>query len=284
MKNQSKDTMYGIRKGIAFYFNDYIEKDSIKTMIGNLINITGTKFTSKRAQDDPKIRLIRGGWKRVFDNTFRNSTFEDSNVLMFTDGTKEALPTTKIYMNLWNPNKMPSIILINCMTDIEWDTIISFIHNINELLNLQFVSAGYDVVSNDFWYPGSAAYSLKFLQTMKYANSKWTEWFNPSYRLVANDGICCPNIIQFLSHKLWSPVKDAVNQSRFHCEQLNSGVLLDVLDHRDRMLFEPEKDVLFDRLSKLYQALRPIIIPINKPMFLKENEWASWQKRYDSGK
>ena len=115
MKNQSKDTMYGIRKGIAFYFNDYIEKDSIKTMIGNLINITGTKFTSKRAQDDPKIRLIRGGWERVFDNTFRNSTFEDSNVLMFTDGTKEALPTTKIYMNLWNPNKMPSIILINCM-------------------------------------------------------------------------------------------------------------------------------------------------------------------------
>ena len=284
MKNQSKDTMYGIRKGIAFYFNDYIEKDSIKRMIGNLINITGTKVTSKRAQDDPKIRLIRGGWERVFDNTFRNSTFEDSNVLMFTDGTKEALPTTKIYMNLWNPNKMPSIILINCMTDIEWDTIISFIHNINELLNLQFVSAGYDVVSNDFWYPGSAAYSLKFLQTMKYANSKWTEWFNPSYRLVANDGICCPNIIQFLSHKLWSPVKDAVNQSGFHCEQLNSGVLLDVLDHRDRMLFEPEKDVLFDRLSKLYQALRPIIIPINKPMFLKENEWASWQKRYDSGK
>ena len=284
MKSQNKDAMYGIRKGIVFYFNDYIEKDPIKTMIGNLIDITGTKFTRKSAQDDPQIRLIRGGWERVFDNTFRNSTFENSNVLMFTDETKEALPTTKIYMNLWNPRKMPSIILINCMTDIEWDTIISFIHNVNKLLNLQFVSAGYDVVSNYFWYPGSAAYGLKFLRTVKCANSEWTEWLNPNYRFAANHGICCPNIIQFLSNKLWSPVKDAVNQSGFHCEQLNSGVLLDVLDHRDGMLFEPEKDVLFDRLSRLYQVLRPIVIHYQKPMFLKENEWAAWQRRYDSGK
>ena len=53
------------------------------------------------------------------------------------------------------------------------------------------------------------------------------------------------------------------------------------LDHKDGKLIEPEKDELFDRLSKLYRALYPIIEPTEKPMFLKENEWTAWQKRFE---
>lgn len=280
MKSQGGNEMFGIRKGLAFYFNDFIDTDKIKELIKNILDITGSTFTSKRAQGEPKIRLIRGGWEKVFDNTFKNSTFNSSNVLMLTDGTKNSLQATRIYMNLWNPNKMPSCILVNCMVDVNWDVLFSFMQSVSELLNLQFASAGYDVVSNDFLYPGSAAYSLKFLQGTRYANSEWTEWLNPSFSLAANKGICCPNIIQFLPKNLWTLVEKRASQCS-NCAILNTGVLFDILDHEDSKLFEPEKDVLFDRLSTLYWALHPIIIPTEKPMFLKENEWVSWQKRYE---
>ena len=147
------------------------------------------------------------------------------------------------------------------------------------MLHLQYVSAGYNVVWNDFWYPGSAAYSLKFLQTLKYANSKWTEWFYLGFAV--NKGICGPNIIQFLSDRLWERAEQTVRQCNFSCTPLNGGVVLDILDHKDGKLFEPEKDELLDRLSKLYRALYPIIVPTEKPMFLKENEWIAWQRRFE---
>lgn len=105
MKNKNSEAMFGIRKGIAFYFNDFIEKDKIKEIVRQILEITGAEFTSKRAQGEPKIRLVRGGWEKIFDRTFKNSTFEDeSNVLTLTDATKETLQTTQIHMTLWNPN------------------------------------------------------------------------------------------------------------------------------------------------------------------------------------
>ena len=278
MKKPENSVLFGIRKGIAIYFNDVIEKDRIKEIVRMIVNMTGVVFTGKSAQDDPKIRLARGGWERVFDNTFKNSTFESSNVLKLTDATKDTLQTTQIYMNLWNPCRATSYILVNCMEDISWETIITFIQAVSKMLHLQLVSAGHDVVSNDFWYPGSAAYSLKFLQTVKYANSEWTEWSELEF--VANKGIYGPNVIQFLSEKLWAPVEKEACQCG-NCAALNTGVLLDILDHKNGQLLEPEKDVLFSRLSKLYRALRPIIIPAEKPMFLKENEWVAWQRRFE---
>lgn len=280
MKQPDNHALYGIRKGIAIYFNNAIEKEQIKEVIQLLVDITGVTFTGKRAQGEPKIRQVRGGWERVFDNTFKNSIFDSSNVLILTDGTKDSLQTTQIYMNLWNPNKMPSCILVNCMEDIGWDVIATFIQSVNKRINLQFVSAGYDVVSNGFLYPGSAAYSLKFLQSNKYANSEWTEWLNPGFLLAANSGICCPNIIQFLPNQLWARVESQVRQYA-HCIPLSGGVLLDILNHTDGELVEPEQDELLDRLSTLYRTLRPIIVPTAKPMFLKETEWDAWQKRYE---
>ena len=182
-------------------------------------------------------------------------------------------------MNLWNPCRSASCILVDCMMDIDWKAIINFIQTINKMLHLQYVSAGYNVVWNDFWYPGSAAYSLKFLQTLKYANSKWTEWFYLGFAV--NKGICGPNIIQFLSDRLWERVEQSVRQCDFSWNQLNNGVILDILDHKDGKLLEPEKEELFDRLSKLHRALYPIIVPAEKPMFLKENEWVTWQNRFE---
>ncbi len=279
MKRTDNSVLFGMRKEIAIYFNNVIDKEQIKEIVRMLTSITGVTFTGKKAQGEPKIRLVRGGWERVFDNTFKNSTFESSNVLMLTDATKDTLQTTQIYMNLWNPCSSASYILATCMVDISWETIIAFIQTISKLLHLQYVSAGYDVVSNDFWYPGSTASSLKFLQTVKYANSVWTEWLH--LWLDVNKGIYGPNIIQFLSDKLWEPVKKTVCQCDFTCTPLNTGIMLDILEHTNDKLLEPEKEVLLDRLSKLYRVLRPIIVPARKPMFLKENEWAVWQKRFE---
>lgn len=279
MEKPDNSVLFGIRKGIAIYFNDVIDKDRIKEIVRMLVEMTGVTFTGKQTQGEPKIRLVRGGWERVFDNTFKSSTFESANVLMLTDGTKDTLQTTQIYMNLWNPCGSASCILMDCMVDIDWKTIISFIQTINKILYLQYVSVGYNVVYNDFWYPGSAAYSLKFLQTVKYANSKWTEWFYLGFAV--NRGIYGPNIIQFLSDRLWERVEQSVRQCDFSWNQLNNGVILDILDHKDGKLLEPEKEELFDRLSKLHRALYPIIVPAEKPMFLKENEWVTWQNRFE---
>lgn len=279
MKRPDNNVLFGIRKGIAIYFNDVINKEQIKEIVCMLVDMTGVNFTGKRAQGEPKIRLVRGGWERVFDNTFRGSTFESSNVLMLTDATKDTLQTTQLYMNLWNPCRSASCILVDCMVDIGWETIIDFIRAISRMLHLQYVSAGYNVVSNDFWYPGSAAYSLKFLQTVKYANSEWTEWLHLDF--FVNKGICGPNLVQFLPDKLWASVEGAVRQCDLTCTPLNSGMIVDILEHKDGNVMEPDKDVLLDRLSKLYQALRPIIVPVVKPMFLKENEWAAWQRRFE---
>lgn len=279
MKRPDNSVLFGIRKGIAIYFNDVIEKDQIKEIVRMVVAMTRVVFTGKRAQGEPKIRLVRGGWERVFDNTFKHSDFECSNVLILTDETKDALQTTQIYMNLWNPCKSASCILVNCMEDISWETIIALIQRISSILHLQYVSAGYDVVSNDFWYPGSAAYSLNYLQTVKYANSKWTEWFHLGFAV--SGGICGPNIVQFLPDRLWKPVEPAVRQCGFACTPLKTGVMLDILDHHEDKLLEPEKSELFNRLSRLYRALKPIIVPTAKPMFLKENEWAIWQQRFE---
>ena len=96
-----------------------------------------------------------------------------------------------------------------------------------------------------------------------------------------NRGIYGPNIIQFLSDRLWERVEQSVRQCDFSWNQLNNGVILDILDHKDGKLLEPEKEELFDRLSKLHRALYPIIVPAEKPMFLKENEWVTWQNRFE---
>lgn len=210
--------MYGIRKGTVFYFNTYIEIDKIKQIVAIFSHMTGNKFTRKRAQGEPKIRLIRGGWEKVFGNTFKDGAFDNANInaniLMLTDGTKDTLQTARIYMlPLWNPNRLPSSILANCSTEISWNNLFSFLQEVSKILPLQYASAGYDVASNDFLYPGSAAYSLKYLQTVKYANSEWSEWLNPNFKAKANQGILNGNLIQFLSRALLDQINEGTGQA-----------------------------------------------------------------------
>ena len=59
MKRPDDSVLFGIRKGIAIYFNDVIEKDRIKEIVRMLVDMTGVTFTGKQAQGEPKIQLVR---------------------------------------------------------------------------------------------------------------------------------------------------------------------------------------------------------------------------------
>lgn len=282
MKKYNQEAMFGIRKGVAFYFNDYIDKEKIKQIVKIFSHMTGNQFTRKRANDDPKIRLIRGGWEKVFDNTFKDSSFDNANVLTFTDGTKDTLQTTQIYMTLWNPNLLPSCIVANCSTEISWNNLFSFLQEVSKLIPLQFASAGYDVVSNDFLYPGSAAYSLKYLQTVKYANSEWTEWID-GFKLKANQGIPNANLFQFLSRTLLDQINEDELTKHDHVfvTESEGGSILDILDRENGELVEPQMDILLSRLSELTQILRPIIVFYDKPLLWKgDDSWKAWRNRF----
>ena len=64
MKRPDDTILFGIRKGIAFYFNDVIEKEHMKEIVRMLVDLTSVTFTGKQAQGEPKIRLVRGGWEQ----------------------------------------------------------------------------------------------------------------------------------------------------------------------------------------------------------------------------
>ncbi len=100
---------------------------------------------------------IRKGISIYFNDVIERECIKE-NVLELTDVTRDTLQTTQIYMDLRNSDKGASCILVNCVVDISWEEIIVFIQTVSSLLHLQFVSAGYDVVSNAFWYPGIASY------------------------------------------------------------------------------------------------------------------------------
>ena len=285
MAKYSTEQMFGLRKCVVFYFSEYINTEKIKNVIRSFVSFTGTKFTYKRAQDEYRLRLVRGGWEKVFDNTFKKQDFDRANVLTLRDGTKDILQTANIYMNLWNPPCPPSILIMHCSLDTEWSVLLNYILEVNNILNLRFVSAGYDVVSNDFLYPGSAAYSLKYLLSLKYANSDWTAWMGTEFKLAKKPGVCTPNMIQFIEQAAWEHVdQEQIEKMKengtAHIKRLENGVLLDILGDDDDAP-ETEPEVLIYRLRELYKAVKPVLLECDKPMFLKKDEWEIWQKRFE---
>ena len=50
MKRPDNSVLFGIRKGIAIYFNDVIEKEHIKEIVRMLVDMTGVTFTGNQAQ------------------------------------------------------------------------------------------------------------------------------------------------------------------------------------------------------------------------------------------
>ena len=76
----------GLRKGIVYYFNDWIDEKIISILeeiVEQFLSLTQAQFTKKRSgENDAYVnrRNIRGGWKKVFHRAFDN--FDDSNILI----------------------------------------------------------------------------------------------------------------------------------------------------------------------------------------------------------
>ena len=57
MKRPDDSVLFGIRKGIAIYFNDVIEKDRIKEIVRMLVDMTGVTLRANK----PKANL-KSSW------------------------------------------------------------------------------------------------------------------------------------------------------------------------------------------------------------------------------
>ena len=81
----------GLRKGVVFYFNDWIDEKIISILeeiVEQFLSLTQAQFTKKRSgENDAYVnrRNIRGGWKKVFHRAFDN--FDDSNILILDNCT-----------------------------------------------------------------------------------------------------------------------------------------------------------------------------------------------------
>ena len=122
----------GIRKGVVFYFNDWIDEKIISILeeiIEQFLSLTQAQFTKKYNGENSAYvnrRNIRGGWKKIFHREFDNKSFDSSNILILDNCTSQNLQT--VYACVKPSNyKAPSIdyfvygyLYFQCPLDIEW--------------------------------------------------------------------------------------------------------------------------------------------------------------------
>ena len=104
----------GLRKGVVFYFNDWIDEKIISILeeiIEQFLFLTQAQFTKKyNGENNAYVlrRNIRGGWKKIFHREFDNKSFDSSSILILDNCTPQNLQT--IYACVKPSNyKAPSI-------------------------------------------------------------------------------------------------------------------------------------------------------------------------------
>ena len=121
----------GLRKGIVYYFNDWIDEKIISILeeiVEQFLSLTQAQFTKKRSgENDAYVnrRNIRGGWKKVFHRAFDN--FDDSNILILDNCTPQQLQTIYTCIKLTNyrgsSHFVYSYLYFQFPLDIEWSTV-----------------------------------------------------------------------------------------------------------------------------------------------------------------
>ncbi len=97
---------FGLRKGIVFYFDDWIEQKTIcvlEKIIEAFLLMAHAEFTKKRGTNDyPNRRNIRGGWRKVFHREFDDKDFTDTYYLQFDNCAPQHLQTIHTCIALSN--------------------------------------------------------------------------------------------------------------------------------------------------------------------------------------
>ena len=258
----------GIRKGVVFYFNDWIDEKIISILeeiIEQFLSLTQAQFTKKYNGENSAYvnrRNIRGGWKKIFHREFDNKSFDSSNILILDNCTSQNLQT--VYACVKPSNyKAPSIdyfvysyLYFQCPLDIEWSTIYQFMEYVNSKLTIHYASAGYEMAFNDLC-PKSAGYGVS-----------------------TRFGVPCPNFIQILWPELTQKIESEI-PNELHGKLVNANLFLDILDRKSGKMPEPTLEQIQTRYQKLYWLLKPILVLPERPMFMKKGDWEKRLRRFE---
>ena len=280
----------GLRKGMAFYFDDWIDEKIISILeeiIEQFLSLTQEQFTKKyNGENNAYVlrRNIRGGWKKIFHREFDNKSFESANILILDNCTPQNLQT--IYACVEPSNyKAPSIdyfvysyLYFQCPPDVEWSAIYQFMEYVNSKLTIRYASAGYEMAFNDLC-PKSAGYGVRALNQLKYVNSEYTEWRDIC--LSTRFGVPCPNFIQVLCPELTQKIESEI-PNELHGKLVNANLFLDILDRKSGKMPELTLEQIETRYQKLYWLLKPILVSPERSMFMKKEDWEKRLKRFET--
>lgn len=301
---QNERIEYGIRKGIIFYFHDIITKRVILTVediLSEFLKMTDRTFTKKHSfrQDaftyrNPSCyRNIRGGWNKIFHREFDNrfDDFTDANGtvvansnsegLCFSDCDAQRLQCIEADIRLSNYKHLrmaTSELYFLCETSVSWQKIYDFIVYMSGKLNVQYSCAGYEMALNPYCY-NHCLRGYRQLKDLPFVNSYATEW---EYMRIMKDEnkIFIPNFLQVLSKKMFLAFNQDTAPECVHISAIgNEKWMIDILCHNEG-LTEPSEEELKERFHILQNFFQPIIVPREKPLYLKPEEWEIRKNRF----
>lgn len=252
----------------------------VEEIIEYFIKQFNVEFNKKRVGNEYEFRNIKGGWQKIYHKVYDNADFSCAHGADFLQGDKECLLNNKVNIDLWEAQRLPRSLSFLCRKTTEWKTIYHFMEYVNELLEVHFASAGYDIVYNP--WTGIAPYAVKRLSSSRILNSDITEW-NSAYILKVRSGICCPNIIQILNPDFCQRLNiNKIDESEItNTKMAGKNLMIDILDRKDGEFEEPEQSELEQRMDSLYQMLKPIVVEYKRTMYLKPDVWEQRMHRFD---
>lgn len=283
MINFEENEKYGIRKSMVFYFYDSINAEKVgivEEIVKSYIEQFQVEFNKKRVNDEYEYRNIRGGWQKIFHKVYDNVDFDNSHIVEFLEGDEEHSLRHRMYLLLWEGGLRPSILIFQCNQSAQWKHVYQFMEYVNELLEVHFASAGYDIIYNP--WTGIAPYAVKRLKSSRILNSDITEW-NSAYTSKVKSGICCPNIIQILNPDFCRKLDlNRIDASAVtNTKMAGKNLMIDILDRIDGEFAEPEQQILEQRMDSLYQMLKPIVIKYERTVYLKPDAWEQRMHRFE---
>lgn len=295
---------YGIRKGMIFYFNDIITEQVILTIediLSEFLGMTDCAFTKKHSfrtdtftyRNPSCYRGIRGSWNKIFhkefDHRFDKQIDADGTViansnsegLCLSDCDAQNLQRIEADIHLSNYKSWrnaTSELYFLCEHSVSWQKIRDFVIYVNEKLDVQYASAGYELALNPYCHGSLRGY--RQLKVMPFVNSYHTEWQNMC--IVKDERmICVPNFLQVLSKEMVQFLTSDSPSEKICIVPLgNEKWMIDILTHNGE-IGEPPEEALADCFHALWNFLRPIIVPYDKPLYLKPDEWEIRKKRFN---
>ncbi len=283
---------YGIQKGIILYLSDWMTPAKIETVeevLSRFLTMTGETFTKKSSgtldaypgRNCPSgFRNIRGGWQKIFHREF-DGIFEPvlsetgSGVLSLSNCDSEHLQTVHCFLALSNCKHWvtaSSKIYFQFSRSVPWKDVLDFLVYVNQSLDVQYASAGYEMAVNPFhFYPPA----IRLLRDLPLVNSYDTEWFFRKY----DSTIQCPNLLQILSQELLAPLSPPPEDSCISALPMEGEKqLIHILD--GEALNEPSEEELLARLRALNTWFQPILAQQEKPMYFKPDAWKIRCRRF----